>query len=150
MHARGSRCSHYGVLQGGGAREKIFWSNYFFHCASARYEAGLSIDEIWSDNPPVFDDPKEQLPEQLEHASEEETITFDEGNPEAAFASEPSSLQGVTPKDEVASAATSDGADFEIVNDGVAAASEVDTVDIAAEDYELDELEAEIAKELED
>jgi len=56
----------------------------------------------------------------------------------------------VTPKDEVASAATSDGADFEIVNDGVAAASEVDTVDIAAEDYELDELEAEIAKELED
>jgi hypothetical protein len=36
---------------GGGEREKIFWKNYFFHCAYTRYEAGLSIDEIWSDEP---------------------------------------------------------------------------------------------------
>merc|ERR1712232_338567 len=35
-------------LSGGGERERIFWKNYFFHCAFTRYEAGLSIDEIWN------------------------------------------------------------------------------------------------------
>lgn len=35
-------------LSSGGQRELIFWKNYFFHCAYTRYEAGLSIDEIWS------------------------------------------------------------------------------------------------------
>lgn len=40
------------TLSGGGEREKVFWRNYFFHCAFTRYEAGLSIDEIWSDAPP--------------------------------------------------------------------------------------------------
>lgn len=37
------------TLSGGGEREKIFWKNYFFHCAFTRYEAGLSIDEIWNE-----------------------------------------------------------------------------------------------------
>jgi len=36
-------------LSGGGEREIVFWKNYFFHCAFTRYEAGLSIDEIWSE-----------------------------------------------------------------------------------------------------
>jgi len=35
-------------LSSGGQRELIFWKNYFFHCAYTRYEAGFSIDEIWS------------------------------------------------------------------------------------------------------
>ena len=34
---------------GGGTREVLFWKNYFFHCAVSRYEAGLSVDEIWSE-----------------------------------------------------------------------------------------------------
>lgn len=38
-------------LAGAGEREKSFWRNYFFHCALARYEAGLSVDEIWGDQP---------------------------------------------------------------------------------------------------
>jgi len=38
-------------LSSGGQRELIFWKNYFFHCAYTRYEAGLSIDEIWSNEP---------------------------------------------------------------------------------------------------
>ena len=38
-------------LSSGGERELIFWKNYFFHCAYTRYEAGLSIDEIWSNEP---------------------------------------------------------------------------------------------------
>jgi len=36
------------LYSGGGARERTFWRNYFFHCAFTRYEAGLSLDEIWS------------------------------------------------------------------------------------------------------
>jgi len=35
-------------FSGGGARERTFWRNYFFHCAFTRYEAGLSLEEIWS------------------------------------------------------------------------------------------------------
>lgn len=38
-------------LSSGGQRELVFWKNYFFHCAYTRYEAGLSIDEIWSNEP---------------------------------------------------------------------------------------------------
>lgn len=38
-------------LSSGGKRELTFWKNYFFHCAYTRYEAGLSIDEIWSNEP---------------------------------------------------------------------------------------------------
>lgn len=38
-------------LSSGGQRELVFWKNYFFHCAYTRYEAGLSIDEIWSNDP---------------------------------------------------------------------------------------------------
>lgn len=38
-------------LSSGGRRELTFWKNYFFHCAYTRYEAGLSIDEIWSNEP---------------------------------------------------------------------------------------------------
>lgn len=38
-------------LSSGGERELIFWKNYFFHCAYTRCEAGLSIDEIWSNEP---------------------------------------------------------------------------------------------------
>jgi len=41
-------------LSSGGQREMIFWKNYFFHCAYTRYEAGLSIDEIWSNEPRAF------------------------------------------------------------------------------------------------
>lgn len=39
------------LLIGAGEREIIFWKNYFFHCAYARYENGLSIDEIWASKP---------------------------------------------------------------------------------------------------
>ena len=40
-------------MAGGGTRETAFWRNYFFHCAYTRYEAGLSIDEIWCEPPPA-------------------------------------------------------------------------------------------------
>jgi len=38
-------------LSNAGEKEKIFWKNYFFHCAYVRYENGLSVDEIWASKP---------------------------------------------------------------------------------------------------
>lgn len=38
-------------LAGAGEREYLFWHNYFFHCACIRQEIGLSIDEIWATKP---------------------------------------------------------------------------------------------------
>uniref|UniRef100_A0A7S2VAW2 BSD domain-containing protein n=1 Tax=Entomoneis paludosa TaxID=265537 RepID=A0A7S2VAW2_9STRA len=52
-------------LSGGGARESVFWKNYFFHCAYSRYEAGLSVDEVWSEEAVMkFDEEKRQLEEE--------------------------------------------------------------------------------------
>jgi len=38
-------------LIGAGDKERLFWRNYFFHCAYTRYEKGLSIEEIWERKP---------------------------------------------------------------------------------------------------
>jgi len=165
---------------GGGEHERTFWRNYFFHCAYTRYEAGLSIDEIWSDHPPVFSDAQSRAavdPVANLHPEEghEETITFDHHHDAAtavnprddisggkAFPAEPttdpdapfvsSSSKDVTSKDASsveALAAASEGVDFEMVPeaDGTGNTGDLDNL---AGDYELDELEAEIAKELED
>jgi hypothetical protein len=59
-----------------------FWKNYFFHCAYARYEAGLSIDEIWSnrtDTPEAAGTKgRDEGFDILDHASaSDEEIVFD-------------------------------------------------------------------------
>lgn len=136
----------------GGERERTFWRNYFFHCAFTRYEAGLSIDEIWSDDPPVFVAP---IPTESPGEDEEETITFQEidsvnGKEETRSEQPPIETQddaeGHAPVD-----TTSDRIDFEMVGetDGDNTPSK-DCDDDDLGDYELDELEAEIARELED
>jgi hypothetical protein len=142
-------------LSGGGEHEKVFWHNYFFHCAWCRYEAGLSIDEIWSDQP------EEKRVEAAAAAAaeneNEEEITFEEES-EKAFASDPvTEADAPFRKEEsketnaaatagVTSTNSSGGKeDFELVEEG----EDVGGVDEDV-DYELDELEAEIARELED
>ena len=120
------------ISTGGGERERIFWKNYFFHCAYTRYEAGLSIDEIWSDQPPTV---RVSVPEE----PEEETITFEEEGPvEAAFAT-PEPQVGTEVKPDEDGSNPSEGNSYDMVNENE---EEID--------YELDELEAEIARELED
>ncbi len=69
-------------LSSGGNRERTFWKNYFFHCAYARYEAGLSIDEIWCPDQQV--NPPATLTEESDdydvvNNSDEEVI-FDSGS----------------------------------------------------------------------
>ena len=164
-------------LSGGGAREFVFWRNYFFHCAYTRYEAGLSIDEIWSfseESIMIDQDPLEKSGG--EHA-EEETVVFDDTSaPAAAGASESSSSSppehafpedprvgdedededdtqqsgdaernttvptSSSPNDSVLSS----NGDFEVLD------SDYNYASAGSGDPELDELEAEIQRELED
>jgi hypothetical protein len=142
---------------GGGEREKVFWRNYFFHCAYTRYEAGLSIEEIWSDQPPMVESTEASV-EEVEESTEEETITFvndaEEDGPDAqpattkAFATDPSASTHARNEGEkdTNSGGALEGGDFEMVGDSGGDSDEV----LDAADYELDELEAEIARELED
>lgn len=73
-------------LSSGGQRELIFWKNYFFHCAYTRYEAGLSIDEIWSNEPrptqPVAAVTKESEEYDVVNDPDEEVI-FDSSDAES-------------------------------------------------------------------
>jgi len=77
-------------LSGGGARERVFWRNYFFHCAFTRYEAGLSIDEIWGDMTEEEraaaarqTSKEEEVAASAADAAEEETITFHDHHDES-------------------------------------------------------------------
>jgi len=148
------------TLSGGGAREKVFWRNYFFHCAFTRYEAGLSIDEIWS-----YQDDSKTVNQQEAISTEctgdedvssntvfgndgEEAVNFDSGekdtsfqNVEVATTDSPSDVSGA--RTDISFAALSEASPsngFELVDDSVGEGSG---------DPALDELEAEIARELE-
>jgi hypothetical protein len=150
------RINRYDTNTGGGEREKIFWRNYFFHCAYTRYEAGLSIDEIWSEDQPTS---QEAVTEGAEKTAEEETINFDQAkkdeakSAEKAFPADPE-----TDSDAPFSTKTERGSEPSTTPDSVSTdyemiGSEGDVgaaVEESVPDYELDALEAEIAKELED
>ena len=134
---------------GGGQRERTFWRNYFFHCAYTRYEAGLSIDEIWSETAVAQSEATTAVePEQ------EETITFDHGaTPAAAAATSESTttpdapLFNESPAPAEGSPSPEEGStsnEYEMVDE----TGDDNAADDA--DYELDELEAEIARELEE
>ncbi|CAB9503988.1 expressed unknown protein [Seminavis robusta] len=176
-------------LSGGGEREYYFWKNYFFHCAFARYEAGLSIDEIWNDEDPAERKAKEEAAAKeaatkaaakeaeqkvaAESKAEEETITFDNHKTESKSTETPSVPSEGSPEivstDVAAVEASSLPADVTTPSSAASASaagdsSAIDFEKIAAEgiedddgfgdddgfDVELDELEAEIARELED
>lgn len=147
----------------------MFWKNYFFHCAFTRYEAGLSIDEIWSYQVHSTGDDDgaqdvavlngESKP-QSTAAHEEETVVFDgsaesstvPGNNEVAHAGfqDMEKVMAADAADVDAGGATdaslgqSDGSP----NNGFELLDESDDGGVA--DPELDELEAEILRELED
>jgi len=162
---------YYYTLLGAGSREKSFWRNYFFHCAFTRYEAGLSIDEIWSDQPSTpLSDLSAHLGGNDEEHAVEETITFESPasgveTPSAAAVSatpartplfdtkptpttvEKESATGGGTTSSNSSGGSNEGIDYEIVSGG---GGDGDDDDGDSADLELDELEAEIARELED
>jgi hypothetical protein len=126
----------------------------------------LSIDEIWSEN---------QLPanETTPAEREEETIVFDHPNDDQklpltdkAFPGEPTTVAPASLRKESAlpltgtdaphhdpAASSPSSTEYEMVGDEQSdtdLAEGLDDGEAAAVDYELDELEAEIARELED
>jgi len=162
-------------LGGAGEREKSFWRNYFFHCALARYEAGLSVDEIWGDQP--VEVPKaaaDASDEASERPADETTITFEPASParqvsdvldDAAAATAsvgaslsapstggaPSLSSGAAPPPGGLSvsqnSSASDYSPYEMVGGGGGGAVSATNGDGEVED--MDDLEAEIARELE-
>lgn len=157
-------------FSGGGARERTFWRNYFFHCAFTRYKAGLSLDEIWSY--PEENTSATAVQPQPEGASAE--------TPPGATGSDALALEGdaavgdtttasteaiTTPSDDDVPSAEGSAIDLDdvegprtIEHTSQAELSElspkngfelIDEDILGSGDPELDELEAEIARELE-
>ncbi|KAG7368457.1 hypothetical protein IV203_031200 [Nitzschia inconspicua] len=152
-------------LSGGGTREQIFWKNYFFHCAFTRYEAGLSIDEIWSYHVQSVEENQDaqtvatlsgEQNAQGAAGREEETVVFDADPTEGTTESSHAGFQDMEKvvSDERKDAEAGGAADASVGqsdgsgNNGFDMLD--DSVDGEAVDPELDELEAEILRELED
>lgn len=146
------------TLSGGGARERIFWHNYFFHCAFTRYKCGLSIDEIWSyqEESNITNNSESASTEYgeadvtsttVDGKNEEDTIIFDGADIEDLTTAADNSCDGNvdgTGATDASLAALSNGSPnngFELVDEDISEGSG---------DPVLDELEAEIARELED
>lgn len=147
---------------GGGEREHYFWKNYFVNCAFARYEAGLDIDEIWSEKLGGSKDHQNAEHTGLE-GEEEEVMTFDEADvsndPNKMVLASSDMDEGLLSMD---ASGNQDHGSKNSGTDGVNAGDSdlgadyddlgADAADVDADFFggELDELEAEIARELHD
>lgn len=141
----------------GGEKEKRFWRNYFYNCAKARTNLGLSLEEIWTSEDSVSNSKQGTIGAATDTVGENGDTNKNKGNGGAAAAAgaaggktktgpletavakttlsstmEPDSSS--TMEDEAKSDSNSPGKDFEMVDD----------------QEDLDDLAAEIAKELED
>ena len=161
-------------LSSGGTREQTFWKNYFFHCAYARYEAGLSIDEIWcpeeqakppvvlneesdeydvvnnSDEEVIFDSASSTAGSKESWSHNETELKHSDGDrskitqQNAKLANEPSASTSTAPLSKVDVIIKSD-----LSADSIGGA-DYEFVPSSGGDDELDELEAEIAAALGD
>ena len=141
------------MLSGAGEKETTFWKNYFFHCAYTRYEEGLSVDEIWSQKPKSVVSKASEASLQNDMIDDDESVEFefeeDEENSSilnesnqsqtlpATLATKTNSPNVVNSGQSVSSAS---GNSYEIVNEA--------PINNEEEDDDLDDLEAEIAREL--
>jgi hypothetical protein len=154
--------------------EEVFWKNYFFNCALTRLEIGLGIDEIWGGKVilPTNDNRREhtKATEKSDlfsfltkraslHSDKEEEIIFDEDSPsmpEAASCSSKSVNSGPSP-----SLPPLLGANTKVPSIGKDIDSNISKSIVLPKDFEivpnppsyddldLDDLDAEIARELE-
>jgi len=178
-------------LTGAGDKERLFWQNYFFHCAYTRYEKGLTIEEIWERKPAppttqqmAADDADAAAANTKANTtdtdsstsigiddSESVELTFDlddDGSSHntggdcssldasslsptpTAVGSAKSSTPGLTNLSAVSppgGSAASKSMDYEIID---VSGNDDDSGESEDEDAELDDLEAEIARELEE
>jgi hypothetical protein len=115
-------------LSSGGERERMFWKNYFFHCAYARYEAGLSIDEIWCPeqlaNTPVALEEESDDYDVVNNSDEE--VVFDSASSTTAGSRESSSRHDMDFNNSViASSGGIDGATSQIKQQNTKLAGEI-------------------------
>ena len=143
-------------LSAGGQRELAFWKNYFFHCAYARYEAGLSIDEIWSNeaNPPKRCNTEEEDGGFDVVDKVEEEISFVSGNEAKQSSIAEAASQQSLPNTAVKNVAESLNVDLDDLNNSTEDTSGGTSYEfvppVNKDDEEMDELEAEIAAALVD
>jgi len=163
----------HGNLSGTAVDEVVFWKNYFLNCALTRSDIGLSIHEIWGNDVhrPTDDELREQAKVSQKNPllfsfqskttcpSKEEEITFDE---DAS-----SSLQGGDAKScsSTSKSTTASGPSPSLppllgggtksissdndVNWRVTPPNDYDVVSTTPSDSDLEDLDAEIARELE-
>lgn len=148
-------------MTGAGEKETIFWKNYFFHCAHTRYEKGLSVDEIWSQKPKasiMTSSASEASKASIQH----DMMDDDESSVELEFEDEDTTSNGDTTKqtesapaaNKEASSTTSPSAMKSTNSDTSGSANSYEVVNESASNIEendlddLDDLEAEIAREL--
>lgn len=148
---------------GGGRREIQFWQNYFIHIAHCRYAAGLGMDEIWGDH--VVENVANHkdmcitttttakatsAAVKQNEEEEEEVVDFtqhhDDTTPISGRTADTSNNSGFEMVSEVSEVDDHD----EFKKSGAASNGGDDEGIVMPDDYELDELEAEIARELED
>lgn len=130
------------LLESAGKTEKVFWKNYFFHCAYVRYTKGLSLEEIWSI--------------QTEPVANSTESSFHEGDD--ANASVEINFEQETDIDNISASSLKqddDGEEEKAYMPSAKSTGEFELVDaeestIQLDDSELDELDAEIARELAD
>lgn len=124
------------LLESAGKSELIFWKNYFFHCAYIRYTVGLSVEEIWSvTTEPITSDKDKSLSESSHNGDDDNQsveLTFAAENDDSIHSSHLDNTE-----DDAKSSVEHDS-DYEVIDDAP------DSMD----GEELDELDAEIAREL--
>jgi len=163
-------------LTGAGEKEQIFWKNYFFHCAYTRFEQGLSIDEIWANKSKLIADEDREctITTVTSSINEQDEIQSDESSTEMIFEPDPSSVEdplptttasceNLTEKESQGSPSQGGHSSTLTTTSESESSASTDTKDITDSfdvvehsldtnvfDDELDDLEAEIARELED
>jgi len=158
-------------LTGAGEKERLFWKNYFFHCAYTRYEKGLTIEEIWERKPapPTTEQMAEQMAadantntnttEENSHnegddsKSIELTFELDDGASPNTGGDDSLDTSSLPPSATMTPAQTSP-------NTSESSATSYEIIDVLAKEdsdggldndsNEIDDLEAEIARELEE
>lgn len=148
-----------------GDKEYNFWKNYFYHCAVVRFKIGLSNSEIWDvptvssavkvqssiipsipflSTNPLVDTRKAAVDTSGDDDKDDVSITFDSASVGSSSVLDEPVLQSQQPSTtESSSRSMSPEKDYEIITPSAG------QEDVGSGDDELDDLEAEIARELE-
>lgn len=129
------------LLESAGKTEKLFWKNYFFHCAYIRYTAGLSVEEIWSvQSEPITNNKDANKSASLDNIDDAKSVEliFEQNESEKQSTASIHDDLDVDVQGDIVNTSP-DNSDYELVDDALTS---------GMDEEELDELDAEIAREL--